>query len=59
MHKNKNSGYLCHELYNSGFIVLSSIRHELIFIKVLERFGIIELYINARDINLSPFNASQ
>jgi len=47
------------ESNGSGFMALSSIGHEHAFIKDLERFGVIELYINARDINLSPFNASQ
>jgi hypothetical protein len=47
------------ESNGSSFMALSSIGHEPAFTKVLERFGVIELYINARDINLSPFNASQ
>jgi hypothetical protein len=47
------------ESNGSGIITLASIGREPAFIKVLEIFGVIELYINARDINLPPFDVSQ
>jgi hypothetical protein len=42
-----------------GFIALASIEHEMVCVKVSKRIGVNKLYINARDINLPPFDASQ
>jgi hypothetical protein len=47
------------ESNGSGFIALASIEREPAFSKVLERFGVSKLYIDARVMNLPPFDASQ
>jgi hypothetical protein len=47
------------ESNGSGLIALTSIEHEPDCIKVLKRFGVSKLYIDARSINLPPFDASQ
>ena len=47
------------ESNGGGFIALASIERETTLIKVLKRFGVSKLYIDARAMNLPPFNASQ
>jgi hypothetical protein len=46
------------ESNSGGFITLASIERETVCVKGLKRFGVTELYIDARGMNLSPFDAS-